>query len=371
MKGHSRIWLRGLAAVVLLAGAGVAGSAGAQSPDDSGWWSRAQTPTTPPGVAPPPTVPAPPTQVVPEGGLVVAMAAYSDVPDPANPPPPVAPVAIAALRFSVPEGAESTLSLSLADGYDADGPPAAPHPPFLVDACVPDISVPPWDPPAGANGRWEDRPVADCSSFSVSSTVEEDGQRLGWVLPPQFQVSEGLLDVILVPRGVPDPQDAAKAVPVAFTLVFDPPDEQTLFTEGGVEEEAELEADDFAADFGLTEDGSVFDEFGFVDDFTATDLEGIFDENVAAGRTGTATGPRRFRPAVGVPAIDDRVERVLAVAVLFALATALWWIGGQPVRPPRLLGSVGSGAPAAVPDSHTGGVGRFARSRVGRPPQLG
>lgn len=302
---------------------------------------------------------------------MVAMAAYSDVPDPANPPPPVAPVAIAALRFSVPEGAESTLSLSLADGYDADGPPQSPHPPFLVDACVPDISATPWDPPAGANGRWEDRPVADCSSFSVSSTVEEDGQRLGWILPPQFQISEGVLDVVLVPRGVPDPQDDAKAVATPFTLVFDPPDEQTLFTEGGVDEEAAFEGEDFAADFGLTDDGSSFDEFGFVDDFTATDFEGTFDE-IPAGRTGTATLPRRFRPAVGVPAIDDRVERVLAVAVLFALATALWWIGGQPVRPPRLLGSVGSGAAVApVSDAHTGGVGRFARSRVGRPPRLG
>ena len=349
-------------------------SAGAEAPDDIGWWSRAQTPTTPAGVPPPPTIPAPPPQAVPEGGLFVAMGTYSDAPDPAQPPSPVAPIAIAALRFTVPEGSEATLSLGLAEGYDADGPPQAPHPPFLVDACVPDTNAIAWDPPAGANGRWEDRPIADCDSVSAPSTVEEDGQRMSWELTSQFQVTEGVLDVILIPRGIPDPQNPAKAVGFPFGLAFSPPDEQALMTEGGVEEEAfgEGGSDDFGfaideGDFGGDLGFEDLSATGFGDDFGVD--TGFSDDTVAGagGRTG-----RRAQPVASVPAIDDRIERVMAVAVLFALIVGLWWIGSEPVRAPRLLGSVGSGASVTLtPEGASrGGVGRFSRARSGRPPRL-
>ena len=61
----------------------------------------------------------------------------------------------------------------------------------------------------------------------------------------------------------------------------------------------------------------------------------------------------------------------MAVALLGLLAVALWWIGGQPVRAPRLLGSLGAGAPtAAVAEVKTGGIGRFARVRDGSAPRL-
>lgn len=374
-----RLRYRALAAACAAAATGLAllpaPAAVADSPSDVGWWSRVQTPAPPPGVAPPPTIPAPPPPIVPEGGLVVAMGPYSEVPNPEQPPTsPFAPVAIAALRFSVDEGASGTLSLALADGYDADGPNQQNHPPFLVDACVPDSTALPWDAPAGgANGRWEDRPVADCSSFSVPAEIGEDGTRLTWELPAQFQYPEGFFDVILVPRGIPDPQDPAKVVGAPFVLVFEAPDDQALVTEGGFsEDEGEFGGDfgDLSGDDFFGDDSFAVDDFGFAGEFGASDFGG-FEASGSGVTGGGGRRPNRFQPAVGVPAVDDRVERVLAVSILLALAVGMWWIGGQPVRPPRLLGSLGSGASAPVATGiRAGGVGRFTRPRRGSPPRL-
>jgi hypothetical protein len=61
-------------------------------------------------------------------------------------------------------------------------------------------------------------------------------------------------------------------------------------------------------------------------------------------------------------------------AILLALLGAgLWWFGGREQRGPRLLGSLGGGAggeAALAPVLVVGGIGRFARPRIGRPQPL-
>jgi len=65
---------------------------------------------------------------------------------------------------------------------------------------------------------------------------------------------------------------------------------------------------------------------------------------------------------------DDRGERVMAVVLLAAIIGCLWWFGGHPTRPPRLLGSLGSDRTAEDdaqgPEVRVGGIGRFARPRT-------
>ncbi len=60
----------------------------------------------------------------------------------------------------------------------------------------------------------------------------------------------------------------------------------------------------------------------------------------------------------------------MALVVLSALLGILWWFGGRPTRPPRLLGSLGSDRDPEEPHApvELRGVGRFARART-HPPE--
>lgn len=355
--------LLGLAAVPLI-------PAAADAPSEYGYWTKAQTPGSPnPSIPVPPTVPVPPPeQVIPAGGMYVALASNTSPPEPDKVPSPTEPAAVSALRFYVTPGSEVQLSLGLAEGQDADGPPQANHPPYVVDACTVNTEALAWDPPEGG-GRWEDRPTWDCDTTSTPSIVEEDGQRLSWELGTAFEATEGIIDVVLVPRGVQDPQDPTKVDPVPFQLAFAPPDDQALLIlSAPVEDDPTIEDDSGTElDFGgFGSDDTSFDEVAFGDTTGTTGGD---------GGTTTTAGRRQpnvqFRPIARAPLpLDNRFDRILAVSLLFLIGASLWWIGGSPARPPRLLGSLGSGVPAAVDRTTLGGVGRFSRPRSGRPPKL-
>jgi hypothetical protein len=62
----------------------------------------------------------------------------------------------------------------------------------------------------------------------------------------------------------------------------------------------------------------------------------------------------------------------MAAAMLALLGAGLWWFGGREQRGPRLLGSLGGSLEAAdlAPVMVVGGIGRFARPRIGRPQPL-
>lgn len=344
--------------------------AGADAPTDYGYWTKAQTPTSPNPLIPvPPTVPVPPPeQVVPAGGMYVALASNTGTVDPTAVPSATEPAAVSALRFYVTPGSEVSLSLGLAEGQDADGPPQAPHPPYVVDACTVNTEAPAWDPPDGA-GRWQDHPVWDCDTTSTPSIVEEDGQRLSWELGTAFEATEGIIDVVLVPRGVQDPQDPTKVDPVPFQLSFAPPDDQALIIlNAPAQEDPTIDTtsgDDFAFGGFGSDDTSFVDETAFGSDTGTTDT----------GGTPTTSLGRRpnlpFRPIAQAPLpLDNRFDRILAVSLLFAIAGGLWWIGGSPARAPRLLGSLGGGVSDRIDRTTFGGVGRFSRPRSGRPPKL-
>lgn len=353
--------LLGLAALPFL-------PAAADAPGEYGYWTKAQTPTSPnPSIPVPPTIPVPPPeQVVPSGGMYVALATNTGTVNPEAVPSPTEPAAVSALRFYVTPGSEVSLSLGLAEGQDADGPPQANHPAYVVDACTVNTEALPWDPPEGA-GRWEDRPTWDCDTTSAPSIVEEDGQRFSWELGTAFEATEGIIDVVLVPRGVQDPEDPTRVDPVPFQLSFAPPDDQALLILSSPEEE-DPTIDDTGGDFDFggfgSDDTSFLDETAFGGDTGTTDT----------GGTPTTLGRRPnlpFRPIARAPLpLDNRFDRILAVMLLFAIGGGLWWIGGSPARAPRLLGSLGGGASDRIDRTTFGGVGRFSRPRSGRPPKL-
>lgn len=363
----SRTWKVALGAIVMAAIV-VPSPARADAPSEYGYWTKAQSPTSPnPSLVPvPPTVPAqPPEQVIPAGGLYVALGPKTTQPDPTAAPNPVEPTAVSALRFYVEPGSPAVLALTVADTYDADGPNQNPHPPYLVDACAVNTDAPQWDAPDGP-GRYDDRPAWDCDSTSTPGVVEEDGQRITWDLGTAFESFEGQIDVVLVPKGMQDPQNSTQVQPVPFQLAFSPPDDQTLTVEILDTGEEVVEGEEFTLDSldleGLGDFALDGDTFGLGDDLGPLD-EGGADE---PGR-----GTRPIRPIARAPIpFDSRGDRILAVALLFMLGTGLWWVGGSPVRPPRLLGSLAGEATAAPSRVTTGGVGRFTRPRTGRPPRL-
>lgn len=335
-----------------------AGIAGAAAPDAYGYWSK--------------TAPAP-GPGVPEGGLYVALGPYTPdptaPPNPAAPPPPTEPAAVSALRFTVPEGAPATLTLRLAANQSATNPDGTP---VSIDACQPDLAAGAWQPPASAPGAFAERPKYNCSAVSVASTVDTAARTVAWNLPGGFQVATGVLDVVLVPTGTVPFQVAfekpdAGALTASEAPVPPPATEPVPVTEtpaGDLGTELAVEAP--VSDLGVTASPDV-----------------ALPTPTSAPRAGTPasrpiiTAQPASRPSVP---IDDRGDRIFAFSVLVALVVALWWVGGQPVNAPRLLGMLGSRrgsadspgdaaspAPPAIP---VGGVGRFARPRPGRPPRL-
>ena len=344
---------RALAALWLVAAVAMPASvAGASAPDAYGYWSKT-APVPPPGV--------------PEGGLYVALGPYTPdptaPPDPNYPPPPTEPAAVAALRFTVPEGAGATMTLKVAGGSatNPDGTPVA------IDACQPDVSAGAWQPPATSPGAFAERPKHSCSAVSAASSVDTAAGTVTWNLPGSFQLTTGVLDVVLVPTGT-----------APFQVAFAKPDESTLVAS---EAPAPPPTND-AAPAPETPVGDLGTELAV--DAPVADF-GIGSTGVVLPTpTTTPTRPRATanRPEVGfrpasrpVAAVDDRADRIFAVSVLFAIVAALWWVGGQQVNAPRLLGSLGvrrgaveSGGPA--PAAPIGGVGRFARPRPSRPPRI-
>jgi hypothetical protein len=347
-----------------------------------GWWNKSQqNPAGGATVPPPPDAPAdgiylahdvvttaPPGPAAGAPAVVEAapgiVGGTVGVPTPAPPvvvPTPVGPQALGAVRFSIPEGAAGQLVLRLAAPPTSTPLPGA----GVVTACITTSS---WD--AVQNGRYDSRPVYDCN---VSAAGELAGDSITFELPATLSTDGISFDLAIVPSG-DQPFRLSLQAPTNDSLVL------TSVPESTTEEFSDFGSfEDPAADF-LEE--SAGDSFAGAD-FGSGDFTSSFDR-AAGSSLPRVAAPAAARRVAGrqsaVPAARivnpfapdaSRGDRIMAVAVLAAITAGLWWVGGAPTRPPRLLGSLGAGQIVEVADERSRGIGRFARPRASeRAPRL-
>lgn len=358
-----------------------------------GWWNKAQQSPTGGGGAPlPPNAPAdgiyvayepagapPPAPLVGVVGIIDGTTATVGG-TVAHAPDPTGPAAFGAVQFSVPEFSEGILTLKYK--------PTSSSQPGGVNTNAGDLFACPvstrWDPVQ--NGRYESAPKYDCT---IGVKAAYSGDTVVFTLPSALS-SAGLFDLALVP-GASLTTSTQPAQEQPYTLsVFAPSDASLMLT--SVPESAATTEEFDSSSF--EDPAAAFDTSGgedfstTVDEFTtegATSFGNDFGSSFSSTEGGvvrkTHTSTTAGRRVVAVPASAglvnpfrpdaSRAERMMAVAILLALVVGLWWIGGQPLRPPRLLGSLGTGQTVETAALSTGGIGRFAKVRSAlRPPRL-
>ena len=346
MKYASRFVVAMAVVAAALAGFTAAASAATVGPEDQAWWSEAQQ-----APSPAPTVPV---NQATGTNLVVGN-------DPSG------PNALAAVRYSVPgtidgepvdpSTASGTLTLKVA----ANGAVGTP----VVEAC-PIISS--WQSAQG--GEWASRPKYNCAT-AAKGVFNADTTAATFALGPGLQTRTGVFDLAIVP-------DPANQTP--FSVQFTAPggDSMTVRAAG-----SPASADDSGAVTApATDSGGSSLDGGASSDLTApvpglaVTPEGtpLTTDTTAGAGNGRQSGASSPTVALVSPVrriSDHRGQRAMGLVLLVLLGLSLWWFGGQPVRSPRLLGSLGADA---EPDDPTvigsGGIGRFARPRTERPPRL-
>ena len=392
--------IRTLAAVVLVAAGGVAmtvPAAGQEATDDEtfelpetyldgyGWWNKAQQ-NPAGGGNPSAPVPLPtncqPTDAnacpagPPADGLYIVYdyeaaaptavtgpignAPVPALPQPGGPAPnvatpqPLGPTAYGAVRFIVPEGAETQLSLAILSRNTTQ--PGGSDPTIgRLYACI--VATPGWA--AIQNGRYDQGPKFDCTT---ADEADVSGDLAIFDLSAAF-VTGGILDVAIVGAGE-RPFQMSLGPPTDSSLtVVNAPDaalDESVFEDIPIEDPlAEFEDSFVPLDPGYAGDVAVSPGGDFYAAPQAPVARPQREQAVTAGRVVNPFGPDA-----------SRGERMMAVALLLLLGLALWWVGGQEVRGPRLLGSLGAGAAPDTAAVATGGIGRFARPRAGTPPRL-
>jgi hypothetical protein len=333
-----------------------------------GWWNKAQQ--SPAGGTPVPVPPGAPSDGIfvvyePTAGPVPTPAAgvpglVPTAPAPAPNPVVLGPEAYGAVRYAVPPGAEASLTLQFI--------PTSPTQPGGVNPDAGSLSACPistsWDPVQ--NGRYDAAPKYDCT-IGVAGTFA--GDTVTFSLPASLSAG-GLFDVALVPSGT-QPYRLAVSAPADSSMALTSVPESELAGEEAFDPGS---FEDPATEFFESEAVGV-DDFGSV----SVDEFGSGEFSTGANGAVSPSSAARVRPQVAVPAGNvfnplrqdaSRADRIMAVALLLALAVALWWVGGQPLRPPRLLGSLGARESAPPAEVRLGGIGRFARPRADRPPRL-
>jgi len=325
-------------------------SAAAVAPEDQGWWSEAQQ-----APSPAPTVPI--NQATGSNLMI------GNDPSGAN--------AMAAVRYNVPgtidgepvdaSTASGTLTLQVA----ANGTVGTP----VVEAC-PIISS--WQSAQG--GEWASRPKYTCAT-SAKGAFSADATAVTFKLTPNLQARPGVFDLAIVP-------DPANQTP--FSVQFTAPGQSSLTVQAS---SGGATGDDSAAAGSSTNDAGAGDlsSAGVPGDFSGA-APGLSvapdgtplpaDTATTAAGAGASSGAPTQTVVLATPArgfSDKRGQRAMGFVLLVLLGLSLWWFGGQPVRKPRLLGSLGPSEGSdeqepVVVDS--GGIGRFARPRSQRPPRL-
>ncbi len=311
---------------------------------ETGWWWKANTGTSPE---------APALPVVPAPNVTLPVA---------PPAPPVPPNADAGLQVAaLQDGAFSvaavrvdqeltSITLRVAPNGDANGMNAK-----LV-ACT---AVTAWKPVAG--GEWDTKPVVACDLIngggSVAGIRSPDGS--SWTFPVAPLADDGKTDVVIVPLAT---SDLAPGFATPFQLVFVPPTASDLVVAAPAPGEAGTPSDDASE--------------------TASDVSSSyssFDPTFASGSGGSAPvvspalGQKEQAPVLPryVAATEpDNGSQLFGAAMVIAGLALLYGASRQETPPIRPLvgGGIGREIPATEPQ--TGGLGRFARPRSGKPPSL-
>ena len=308
--------------------------AAAAAPTAMGWWWEAEQGAP---VPPPPTVPA--------GGFMVGG-------DPSG------PNAVAALRFQLADDDSAPiLTLGIADNGNVNG---------ASDTIVACLSASPWKP--AAPGNWSDKPAPRCDKFA-KGTLSGDGKTVAFALSPLVAAGGTTLDVVLTP-----------AAGANFELTFNAPSEASLATT--------KVPSDSSSDFASATDTSPAFDSGTADSpspdlssdasslltspYSATQPPPVDpSQTVAFNPTAAASQAR----GAGSPPPSTRRTPAIAVLLLLAVAGVAWASGRAQVPALRRLGPLSTSDRPATParveaDAAVGGLGRFARVRLGAPPKL-
>lgn len=302
--------------------------------DASGWWNRNQAlpvqgDPTGLGLTTVPTVPAPAT--VPADGLSVANDSSG-------------PSAIAAVRYVLDGQAGGTLTLHLVSGSALTGTEA-------ITACAVQGGF-----TAAQNGRWDSAPAYDPTSCIVDGVVSDDKTSFSFEVPATFASALGDISIVIAPQ-------PGTATP--FSLAFDKPANESFTVTTQVQSQPEP-----ATPPAYQPGSAVYTPPAASGSFTGPAAPPV-PTTVASAPTGEVAAPP---PAAAAPlqsaAETSKTAKYVAVALLLAIGAAFWWLGNQPRRMPRLLGSVGGAAAetntlvtAPVFTGRQRGVGRFARHR--------
>lgn len=278
------------------------------------------------------------------------------------------PLSFAAVRFEAPGGVDpgsATVVLRLDVAQTGNVGTAE------VAACV---TTTPWAPGG-------DQPSSSAPSYECGAGRESVGTVSGssesWSLGPAFLApgSQGTYDIALVPdpgSSTPFSADYSQPTPssVEFTGVAPSPSGPPPTSPPAT---------------GLTSPPAAVPTFPVAP--VPANVPGVVAPpaplpSLAAGPppSTTAVAAPGGMPAGGravtasaAPARDgNHAARVMAAAVLVALAGALYLLGRQPGRVPRLIGAfAGAGAGGRPsPAVQVRGIGRFARPRTGPPPRV-
>lgn len=368
MTARTRARRSGIAGLVvgatLLASASLVGAQAATSLDDFGWWSKVNQDAALAPLAAPPDVS--------EGQLLV-----EGTPDGAT--------ALAALRFTIPEGMGSpVLTLTAASDLNGDG--------ALLLACVAGSS---W---RGAHaGNWDLKAKPDCSR-SVQGSPSEDGTE--WIFPLATLQFDDQINVVLTPGKDPEQADGFNSS--SFRIVFEEPTAESLQVSPAPDAAPSLDLPDIDLGTPLPagSGGSVGDTFE--PSFTPIDSgSSSFTPSVSppsdfasapiaeAALPDDEQGQTPTSPVLGVnrgivpAAVEDATDgaTLAGVAVFLAALGLLWWSTTQ-TPPERMVLSrfaataAGAGGPASVvptapDDDGLGGLGRFRRMRSSPARRLG
>ena len=248
-------------------------------------------------------------------------------------------------------------TLTVAENGDQGGAGA------VIGACVAGSA---WGGGQAA-GPWESKPNAACETGSVQGVRSADGTSWSFGLAPLVVANE--VNVVITPGTV------APGAPVgsSFSLAFNPPSTSALATTPGSGSGGGGLALDPATDL-------VSDPVGALDIGTlfSADVVSPFTPALptsAQGLTPTAPVVRQSTAANVLPARAPAKNGAVAFFVLLGCLAVLVRLNRIPVPNLRLLGPLGSSpataaATIAAQPADTGGLGRFARRRVGTPPPL-